>query len=449
MKSLAWALVGAEFAMHAMSAAGGVTAQTTATTQTTYAQALVDRELARHPDLAGLAMHVARPGGATSVVIASNDATQVGRKSGPTELDVAKTGTERSASANGHFQVELPLQDASSRTVGTLSIVFADPGGVASKDWVAKAEGIRNELARRISHTKNLFEPARMDTRVPLDSYAQMLLDQALEAHPEIVIMAIHATIPDTHDNVIVASNIGRIGKKADEDDMRVVDTGKPNLEVNESGDRFEAELPLEDTAGRNIGAIGIVYPYKAGGDKLALQRKAEQVRDELARRIPAPAGLFSPAVAASGHVKNWTPPAGKIYAQQLVDGIMAAHPELLSATLHGVPPGRTDTYTMFAGSFPERIGNADDPDDIDISKKGITILDPRWHRPNDAVKKSVMMLPLRDASGENVGEVVLAYKNPPDSGKTEKDFFLAATALRDGLQAKIPAYAALFEPAR
>ncbi len=127
----------------------------------------------------------------------------------------------------------------------------------------------------------------------------------------------------------------------------------------------------------------------------------------------------------------------------------MATHPELISTTLHGVPPGQSETYTMFAGSFPDRIGNADDPDDIDISKKGITIVDPRWHRPNDTVKKFVMMLPLRDASGENVGEIVLSYKNPPNSGKTEKDFFLASTALRDHLQKKIHSYAALFEPAK
>jgi hypothetical protein len=146
---------------------------------------------------------------------------------------------------------------------------------------------------------------------------------------------------------------------------------------------------------------------------------------------------------------KNWTPPPTKIYAQKLSDQIMASHPELISVTFHGVPPGQTETYTMFAGSFPERIGNQDDPDDVDISKKGITIVDPRWHRPNDTVKKFVMMLPLRDASGENVGELVLAYKNAADSAKGEKDFFLASTALRDKLQKQIPSYAGLFEPAK
>lgn len=150
---------------------------------------------------------------------------------------------------------------------------------------------------------------------------------------------------------------------------------------------------------------------------------------------------------------KNWTPPAGVIYAQKLADEIMARHPELISVTFHGVPPGMHDAYTMFAGSFPDRIGNADDPDDIDISKKGITIVDPRWHRPNDTVRKFVVMLPLRDSAASNLGELVLAYKNPTHGAKAEsryeRHFFLAAVSLRDSLEKKIPSYAALFAPAK
>jgi hypothetical protein len=156
---------------------------------------------------------------------------------------------------------------------------------------------------------------------------------------------------------------------------------------------------------------------------------------------------------AAEKPKKNWTPPAEKIYAQRLADEIMAHHPELISVTFHGVPPGMQDAYTMFAGSFPDRIGNADDPDDVDISKKGITIVDPRWHRPNDTVMKFVVMLPLRDAAGSNLGELVLAYKNPPHAvttdSKYERHFFLAAVRLRDALERKIPSYGALFAPAR
>lgn len=152
---------------------------------------------------------------------------------------------------------------------------------------------------------------------------------------------------------------------------------------------------------------------------------------------------------APEPHPRNWTPPNTKIYAQKLSEQIMSQHPELLSVTFHGVPPGMTDTYTMFAGSYLDRIGNADDPDDVDISKKGITIVDPRWHRPNDTVKKFVMMLPLRDVSGQNIGEIVLAYKNDGANAKGETSFFLASTALRDALGKQIPSLAALFEPAK
>src|SRR5258707_8234094 len=75
---------------------------------------------------------------------------------------------------------------------------------------------------------------------------------------------------------------------------------------------------------------------------------------------------------------KNWTAPGKKIYGQQLSDETMKKHPELLSITLHGVPPGMTVVYTLFAVSYLDRIGNTDDPDDIDVIKNGITILDPR-----------------------------------------------------------------------
>src|SRR5215469_18650184 len=95
--------------------------------------------------------------------------------------------------------------------------------------------------------------------------YAQKLLDETLAKHKEIVIMAMHVTPPGKTENVIIASNIGRLGKKADEDDMRVIETGKPNLEVNKKGDHFEVELAMQDQASKTIGAIGIVFKNEKG----------------------------------------------------------------------------------------------------------------------------------------------------------------------------------------
>jgi hypothetical protein len=152
---------------------------------------------------------------------------------------------------------------------------------------------------------------------------------------------------------------------------------------------------------------------------------------------------------AGAADTKNWTPPTQKIYAQVLSDETMKSNPDLLSMTLHGVPPGMTDAYTMFAGSYPDRVGNADDPDDIDVSKKGITIVDPRWHRTKDASPKFVMLMPMRDAQGNNIGLVVYAFKVPVAGNQYERTLYTKALDLRDALARRIPSYEALFAPAK
>ena len=127
-------------------------------------------------------------------------------------------------------------------------------------------------------------------------TYAQKLVDETIAKHPDVVVMAMHVTPPNSADNVIIASNIGRIGKKADEDDLRVIHTGKPNLEVNKTGDRFEVEMALQDASGRTIGAVATVFHYKAGDDKAALQKKGERIRDELRKKILTMDKLFETA---------------------------------------------------------------------------------------------------------------------------------------------------------
>jgi hypothetical protein len=124
--------------------------------------------------------------------------------------------------------------------------------------------------------------------------YAQKLVNDTLARHPEVVIMAMHVTPPQKSENVIIASNIGRIGKKADEDDMRVINTGKPNLEVNKTGDHYEVELVLQDETGKTIGALGVVFMNQKGKEA-EFQKDAENVRDEMRKQIPSLGKLFEP----------------------------------------------------------------------------------------------------------------------------------------------------------
>ena len=268
-----------------------------------YAQQLVDDAIKRHPDVLVLAMHVTPPNSTDNVIIASNIG-RIGKKADEDDLAVIKTGAPKLEvnKTGDRFEVELPLLDASRRTIGALGVVFPYKAGDDKAKRQKQAEQIRDELARRISHIENLMEPPRVDAQTPINTYAQKLVDETMAKYPELVVLVMHVTPPhkpDT-DNVILGSSIGRIGKKADEDDLRVIRTGKTNLEVNSTGERFEVELALQAKTGNTVGALGVVFPYKAGDDKTKRQKQAEQIRDELRKRIPSAAKLFESA-ARSG----------------------------------------------------------------------------------------------------------------------------------------------------
>jgi hypothetical protein len=156
----------------------------------------------------------------------------------------------------------------------------------------ASAQETREQAVAGMRHV----DPKEMDPTYNQPApFAQKLIDDALANHPEVILIAIHAK-PPGHKNVIVASNFGRIGKIGDEDDLRCIRTGKSNLELNSTGKHFEDELILLDGSGKTIGALGVVFNFKAGDDKAALAKVAEQVRDEMRAKLPSEATLFGPA---------------------------------------------------------------------------------------------------------------------------------------------------------
>jgi len=259
-----------------------------------YAQELVNRTVANHPDIVVIAMHVAAQSG-ENTIIASNIGG-IGKKADAEDLKVIKTGVPKLAvnKAGDGFEVELVLKDANYRNIGALGIVFPYQAGADRAAFKGRAEAIRDELARHISHRANLLEPAQYDTTIPTQTYGQSLVDDALLKHSKVVILALHVQPDKSASNVIIASNIGRIGKKADEDDLQVIATGEDKLELNETGDRYEVEQTLKDISGTTIGAVGVVFAYAKGQDTAPLLAEAKAVRDELAARIPSAAALLA-----------------------------------------------------------------------------------------------------------------------------------------------------------
>jgi hypothetical protein len=267
-----------------------------------------------------------------------------------------------------------------------------------------------------------------VQAQVLVKNYAQELVDRTVAANPDLLVVMMHVTPPTATDNIVVASNSGRQGKLGDEDDMRVINTGKPNIEVTHSGN-FEVELVMRDVVGDTIGALGLVWPYTYGQDKAAFERnkvafekKAESIRDGLAKRVLNTANLMDPYPFEAGATT-------RTHAQKIVDEVQAKSPEVLVLAMRAPPKGAKDIVVL--GSTFGRHGKKADADDLKI----LTATEPATGVYSGG-KRFGVDLPLRDVSGKTIGtmNVGYAYRQGDDQAALVKK----AVQLRDDLQKRI-----------
>jgi|SRR5882757_7644677 len=127
--------------------------------------------------------------------------------------------------------------------------------------------------------------------------FAQTLVNEQMGKHPELLVLGMHAPKPGTKDSHMIASNLDRIGKDDDEDDLAVARERKTILAPNmKEPDKFEVAVPLKDASGKVIGSLSTVFKYAAGDDEVKMHQAALAIRDEVARKIPSVAALFKPA---------------------------------------------------------------------------------------------------------------------------------------------------------
>jgi len=68
---------------------------------------------------------------------------------------------------------------------------------------------------------------------------------------------------PNAHDNVIIASNFGSLGKKADEDDLGVPQDRPTQNGGREEGRPLQRGVAITDVSGDTIGVLAVAFPYK------------------------------------------------------------------------------------------------------------------------------------------------------------------------------------------
>src|SRR5258706_11625602 len=263
-------------------------------------------------------------------------------------------------------------------------------------------------------------------------NYAQDLVERTLSRHPELIELDIHATPPGSAASVIVAAkNPGRVGKASDADDLNVLKTGTPRVEINQKGNNnVEVAVQLQDVTKQPVGVCEMTFPYVAGTDEDALIKQAQDLADELRRRIAHGAeDLVTPAQYDT-RVKPDT------YAQYLVDDALTKQPGVLVLVLH--TRDASGGYPI-VGSSIGRIGKAADASDLAVISSG---------QPVRAVSADGARVegktPIRDAAGNTSGALAVVF---PRGLAGEDALGVQADKIRDALSTRIASAANLYGP--
>ena len=271
-------------------------------------------------------------------------------------------------------------------------------------------------------------EPAQpRPALLPVKSYAQELVDQVLARNPQLLLVTLQTATPEWPNYPIVGSNIGRLGRPAESDDMAIINGGKTIVETMSNGERVG--LPLHEINGNNIGALRLQFAPGAGNDKAAIEKVAIQIRNAMARRILSAESLLEPYPLDPAATT-------KSRAQKIVDQIYAKHVDLNLIGMHIKAPGR-EQHAILASTFG-RIGKKTDEDWAILgSGKVATEVKAKG-------KRFGVQLPLADASGRPVGAMTIGFPLKP--GDNKEALAARAIAIRDEIQSLIVSVQSLVE---
>lgn len=227
----------------------------------TYGDTLLAAARARHREIAAMA-------------IASLDKN--GRPIAVTSGSVVKAETRTS---------EVPLHDALGKTIGTLTIIYRTSASAA------RTAAIESAMARRIYVADNLAEADPFVAGARRAPRAQALVEKMIDSHAGLVTLAMHVA-PPGGENIILASNFGRIGKLADDDDRDVIANGTIRRELTNKGQRLAVELPQLDRSGKVIGALSTSFTIAPDSTEAQAYERAIALRDQIARLTPSLAAL-------------------------------------------------------------------------------------------------------------------------------------------------------------
>lgn len=121
-------------------------------------------------------------------------------------------------------------------------------------------------------------------------SFAQKLVEATQAKHPESDEIGISANTSRGCIG-IASTDKSDIGGKCERADTEPMRTGKPFVEREKDG--FDVSLPLHDSTGKMIGAVGFGFKSAPGQTAASVTEQARKIATEMEAQIPSKAKLF------------------------------------------------------------------------------------------------------------------------------------------------------------
>ncbi len=125
------------------------------------AQKLLEDALKNHPEVSGLEVSTTPPGKHGCVTIASTDPKDLDEKCDKDESLPMETGKPFVEKEKDGFDVTVPLEDVTGKTIGALGMDFKPKTGREKAEVVKMAENIARELKEQIPDKARLFESVK------------------------------------------------------------------------------------------------------------------------------------------------------------------------------------------------------------------------------------------------------------------------------------------------
>jgi hypothetical protein len=121
-------------------------------------------------------------------------------------------------------------------------------------------------------------------------TFAQELVEATQAKHPESDEIGISANTSRGCIG-IASTDKSDIGGKCEKEDSEPMRTGKPVVEKEKDG--FDVSLPLHDSTGEIIGALGVGFKSAPGQTEASVTEQARKIAVEMEAQIPSKAKLL------------------------------------------------------------------------------------------------------------------------------------------------------------